>query len=122
MAESETTDESPRGAARRARRQRLRRIATSVASVVMLALIVGIVLVVTGAVELPGAGTSAQASDRPPDSTTTSTTHAKAQSAASRRRTPREASSAGVATRSFVRRTARYHRALPFRSPRRLTT
>jgi len=71
MAESETTDVSPRGAARRARRQRLRRIATSVASVVMLALIVGTALVVTGAIELPGAGTTVQASDAPPDSTST---------------------------------------------------
>src|SRR6476661_1361433 len=82
MAESETTDVSPRGAARRARRQRLRRIATSVASVVMLALIVLTALVVTGAIELPGAGTTVQASDAPPDSTSTTaprtTTHHRA--------------------------------------------
>src|SRR5690242_4970816 len=79
MADPETTAVSHRGAARRARRRRLRQTATAVTSVLMLALIVGIVLVVTGAVELPGAGTSAQASDRPPDSTTTSTTRAAAQ-------------------------------------------
>jgi hypothetical protein len=82
MADPETPELSPRAAARRARKQRLRRIATSVASVVMLALIVGTALVVTGAIELPGAGTTVQASDAPPDSTTTapraSATHRRA--------------------------------------------
>jgi uncharacterized protein len=78
MADPETTAVSPRGAARRARRDRARRIATATASVLMLALIVGTALVVTGAVELPGAGTTARASQRPPDSTTTTTVkHAK---------------------------------------------
>jgi hypothetical protein len=71
MADPETTDVSPRGAARRARRRRTRRIATAIASVLGLALIVTTVVVVTGAVELPGAGSTVQASDRPPDSATT---------------------------------------------------
>ena len=51
----------------------MRHITTAVTSVLMLALIVGTALVVTGAIELPGAGSTAQASDRPPDSTTTTT-------------------------------------------------
>src|SRR4051794_13237477 len=76
MADPETTAVSPRGAARRARHRRVRHISTAVMSVLMLALIVGTVLVVTGAIELPGAGTTAQASDRPPNSTTTTTTKA----------------------------------------------
>jgi hypothetical protein len=69
MADPETTAVSPRAAARRARCRRARRIATAVASVLGLALIVTTVVVVTGAVELPGAGSTVQASDRPPDST-----------------------------------------------------
>src|SRR6476620_3713165 len=78
MADPETTAVSPRGAARRARRRRTRQVATAVASVLGLALIVTTAVVVTGAVELPGAGSTVQASERPPESTTTTTSRAKA--------------------------------------------
>lgn len=78
MADPETTAVSPRGAARRTRRRRMRQIATAVASVLGLALIITTVVVVTGAVELPGAGSTVQASNRPPDSTTTTVPPVKA--------------------------------------------
>jgi hypothetical protein len=77
MADLETTAVSPRGAARRARRRRTRQVATAVASVLGLAFIVTTLVVVTGAVELPGAGSTVQASDRPPDSTTTTAPRVK---------------------------------------------
>jgi hypothetical protein len=77
MADPETTAVSTRGAARRARQQRVRRIGTWVTSIVMLALIVTTGLVVTGAIELPGAGTRIQASNPPPDSTSTTAPRTK---------------------------------------------
>ena len=60
-----------RGARRRARRQHALRVASVAASVLMLALIVGTGLVVTGAVEVPGAGSTVAASHARTDPTTT---------------------------------------------------
>src|SRR4051812_8608515 len=79
MADPEITAASPRGAPRRARRQRMRRVAGGVASVLMLAAIVVAVLVVTGAMELPGAGSTVDAAATHPgsSSTTSSTTAAR---------------------------------------------
>lgn len=77
MADPEITAVAPRGAARRARQRRLRLVATWVASLLMLALIVTTVLVVTGAVELPGAGSTVQASEAPPDPTSSTTPRPK---------------------------------------------
>jgi hypothetical protein len=88
MADPETTAVSPRGAGRRARRRHTRQIAATLASVLMLALIVTTALVVTGAVDLPVAGSTVQASVRPPASTTT--TAARAKDARHRALTPAE--------------------------------
>jgi hypothetical protein len=67
----ETAHESSRRADRRARRRRTRRVASVAASLVMLALIVATALVVTGAVEVPGAGSTIRASRVRSGSTTT---------------------------------------------------
>jgi hypothetical protein len=77
---------SRRGARRRARRERARRTASVAASVLMLAIIVATALVVTGAVEVPGAGSTIRASHLQQDSTTT--TRARARSAHRRALTP----------------------------------
>jgi hypothetical protein len=77
MAEPETDHSAlPRGERRRARRQRTLRIASVAASVLMLALIVGVALVVTGAIEVPGAGSTVRASHLRVDPTTTTPVHA----------------------------------------------
>jgi hypothetical protein len=72
MAEPETESTAPsRGERRQGRRQRTLRVLSVAASVLMLALIVGTGLVVTGAVEVPGAGSSVRASHPRADPTTT---------------------------------------------------
>jgi hypothetical protein len=77
MAETETESTArTRGARRRARRQRVLRAVSVAASVLMLALIVGTGLVVTGVVEVPGAGSTVGASHPRTDPTTTTRPHA----------------------------------------------
>jgi hypothetical protein len=69
--ESDNPDAPRRSVRRRARRARLLRVASVAASVLMLALIVSTVLVVTGVVEVPGAGSTIRASHAKPGPTTT---------------------------------------------------
>jgi hypothetical protein len=69
--ENESIPDSTRGARRQAHRQRALRVASVAASLLMLTLIVATALVVTGAVEVPGAGSTIRASRLRAEPTTT---------------------------------------------------